>query len=981
MKLQPSITINRKRGTKVVTMLGEKDIEAIKRGEKSLSKRAVLSFLMGNFDPLGLLTPLIVRGKILLRRLYGPDCSLDWDDPLPREEKEVWCDLLQLAVEMKPIPFLRTVMPSSARGRAWLVGFGDGSLAAFATALYVRWRVGPPEGPPFGPPDGPPDGPPAENTNYWVNLLLAKARVSPVHGTSTPRAEMQSLIMMMRLILTAVKSLPFKVERVVVALDSQCSIAATEKSGGLLGPYFANRVNEYYQLRGEIEELVDFAEPLQHVPGELNVSADMCTRGRAKADDLRPDSPWQGGPAFLRLERDQWPLCRDFRSVSLPKEELRSKHEVLFFKSKTPQTEHAMETMKDLVLKNLNHHSSWTKSLGVLARLVRSLSCFNPLMSVQERRALVAKDPDANELEVARKLQMMFSQPESIKALKEGRLTTLGGRIECGLVVVSGRVPEDDLGAILGKPYLPVIWATTPLARLIVRHCHQEDHRLSPSDVVARTRRLVWIPRCTALAKSEARSCLYCRRKRKSLVQQVMGSLPEGQAKPSVPFLATCLDLFGPVVCRGLGGGVRRPMKAYGVVFCCLSTRAIKILATTGYSTEQFLVCYRKFTSNQGSPATILSDHGTQLLSAASRVMDPQARDLDWEKIVGLSSRSGTRLIFSEKGCPWKNGSAEATVKLAKETLAHQLQSHQSLDWSELDSLFCQVADIINNRPLGVFHAEDDYHQICPNDLLLGRTHHINSEPDLPEGDVDPKSVLTDRELLVRRWWKEWERKVFPTLLPRQKWHQQHRNVVPGDIVLIQYKTKVTTVWKLGRVSEVFPDKHGVVRTCEVVFRPKHRGEKLLPYKSKSVYSLRIAVQRLCVLLPVEEQGEPDIVDGGQVAADAQDVLAEKDSPEQLPEEPDVSTCLVPVDASVEDWEKVYPRDEVRSLEERVEGYDDRGPKRMSRREKVKRTKEVQEPRRFSRRLAGFSAAVKVALDLEFYLSSEDDDCEDTDLM
>ena len=168
--------------------------------------------------------------------------------------------------------------------------------------------------------------------------------------------------------------------------------------------------------------------------------------------------------------------------------------------------------------------------------------------------------------------------------------------------------------------------------------------------------------------------------------------------------------------------------------------------------------------------------------------------------------------------------------------------------------MFCQVADIINNRPLGVFHAEDDYHQICPNDLLLGRTHHINSEPDLPEEDVDLKAVLTDRELLVRRWWKEWERKVFPTLLPRRKWHHQHRNVTPGDVVLIQYKGKVSTTWKLGKVEKVFPDKQGVVRTCEVVYRPKHVGEKLLPYKTKPLYSLRTAVQRLCVLLPREEQ-------------------------------------------------------------------------------------------------------------------------------
>ena len=160
MKLQPSITINRKRGTKVVTVLGEQEVKDLKNGEKVLSKRAVISFLMGNFDPLGLLTPLVVRGKILLRRLYGPDCSLDWDDALPKEEQDLWTELLQLAVSMKPIPFVHAVRPSGTCGSAWLIGFGDGSLAAFSSALYVRWRVGPPEGPPSGPPEGPPSGPP-----------------------------------------------------------------------------------------------------------------------------------------------------------------------------------------------------------------------------------------------------------------------------------------------------------------------------------------------------------------------------------------------------------------------------------------------------------------------------------------------------------------------------------------------------------------------------------------------------------------------------------------------------------------------------------------------------------------------------------------------------------------------------------------------------------------------------------------------------
>ena len=41
----------------------------------------VLSLVMTQYDPLGLVSPLLVHAKILLRRLYG-QAELDWDDPL-----------------------------------------------------------------------------------------------------------------------------------------------------------------------------------------------------------------------------------------------------------------------------------------------------------------------------------------------------------------------------------------------------------------------------------------------------------------------------------------------------------------------------------------------------------------------------------------------------------------------------------------------------------------------------------------------------------------------------------------------------------------------------------------------------------------------------------------------------------------------------------------------------------------------------------
>ena len=55
------------------------------------------------------------------------------------------------------------------------------------------------------------------------------------------------------------------------------------------------------------------------------------------------------------------------------------------------------------------------------------------------------------------------------------------------------------------------------------------------------------------------------------------------------------------------------------------------------------------------------------------------------------------------------------------------------------------------------------------------------------------------------------------------------------------------------------PDPHGVIRTVTVAFRPRDTREKVLerpPYlKDKEPVRLRIGIQRLCVVQPVEEQG------------------------------------------------------------------------------------------------------------------------------
>ena len=87
-----------------------------------------------------------------------------------------------------------------------------------------------------------------------------------------------------------------------------------------------------------------------------------------------------------------------------------------------------------------------------------------------------------------------------------------------------------------------------------------------------------------------------------------------------------------------------------------------------------------------------------------------------------------------------------------------------------------------------------------------------------------------------------------------QKWRHKHRNVEVGDIVLLKYEAALgKPQYRRGRVTEVHPDQHGVVRDATVLTRSCHKGEKQSDFRKKKMTEQRVSVQRLAVLLAADE--------------------------------------------------------------------------------------------------------------------------------
>ena len=138
-----------------------------------------------------------------------------------------------------------------------------------------------------------------------------------------------------------------------------------------------------------------------------------------------------------------------------------------------------------------------------LARVLRAV--------VGQDRSLCCSPPPVRFLELACQVLVRSASPASCQALREGRLQGLGAVERGGVAWVSGRVRGEDLVQLLGVKDLPILLPEARLSRLILDKSHRQDHRRSPQDIVARSRRAAWILGAARCGKSVAASCHTCR--------------------------------------------------------------------------------------------------------------------------------------------------------------------------------------------------------------------------------------------------------------------------------------------------------------------------------------------------------------------------------------------------------------------------------------------------------------------------------------
>ena len=438
--------------------------------------------------------------------------------------------------------------------------------------------------------------------------------------------------------------------------------------------------------------------------------------------------------------------------------------------------------------------------------------------------------------------------------VKGGRFRRLRPKVrEDGIVVVGSRAERwmemsYDNAEVILLPY------EHRFTRLYAEHIHRKGHH-GVATTVAKIRTRFWVPKVHNMVKSIKYKCETCKKLDTKPNQQAMGQLPQERLKPSPPWYNTAIDLFGPFRIRD-EVKKRTTGKCYGVLFNCMSTRAIHVDLAPDYSSEKFLLVLRRFVALRGYPTKLYSDNRPQLV-AANQELQKMTRNWNWKDLREFRLTEGFQWDFATADAPWQNGISESLIKAIKKAIRIAI-GQSIMTFSELQTVCFEAANLVNKRPIGRHPTSpDEGSYLCPNDIILGRsTSRVPSRPF--HESVNPRHRFEFVQNIVKAFWNKWTRDFFPSLLIQQKWHTSQRNVRVSDIVLIQDSNQIRGNWKLGRAVKACEGKDGKVRKVEIQYKNPKPNEPVKSCAGRGCVTVERRVQRLVVIVPVEDVKPPD---------------------------------------------------------------------------------------------------------------------------
>ncbi|XP_040173686.1 uncharacterized protein LOC120906238 [Anopheles arabiensis] len=495
------------------------------------TKRSILSNVARMFDPLGLISPIVIRAKMMMQELWLQKAG--WDEYVPDTICKKWKTIQedwQLISKFKVSRY--ALLPGV---RIQLHTFCDASEAAYGACIYARCE--------------------GEGGQIRITLLSSKSRVAPLKRVTLPRLELCAAVLGVHLHHRVKKAMGINVAESFFWSDSTITLTWISATPNTWATFVANRVSEVQH----------YSHPRQwrHVHGASN-PADLVSRGMSAADFLK-SKLWSFGPDWLSLPASIWPNSNP-----------------------EPANETNLEIRQvSAAVVNTTTNHPWFALCSSYKRLLRIVSyCIRFTRNAKEKartQRTAAQHPaplivTPEYMETANTVLSRLAQQDAFSAelgqLKKGNEVMRQSPLralspffdEQGIIRVGGRLRLSQLPYQAKHPVL--LPKKHPFAQLIAKYQHEELRHGGGRLLLSRIREEFWPLDGRHLVKHIVQNCFRCIRQRPTLEQQQLGQLPAQRITPRRPFSVTGVDYAGPLYLKPAHKRAA-PGKCYLCVFVC----------------------------------------------------------------------------------------------------------------------------------------------------------------------------------------------------------------------------------------------------------------------------------------------------------------------------------------------------------------------------------------------------------------------------
>ncbi|XP_068738205.1 uncharacterized protein, partial [Montipora capricornis] len=773
--------------------------------DRPITRRGILSIICSVYDPLGFVSPCILPAKAIQQSLCLK--GLGWDDQIPEPCKQKWQTWLKELPKLEQFEIPRCFKRPNCSDiqRCELHHFSDASSQGYGAVSYLRQID--------------------IHGEVHCSLIMAKSRLAPLKAMTIPRMELSAAVLATRLDRMIKQEVDMAVHSSTFWTDSTCVLRYIENKDKRFQIFVANRVSAILDQ--------STAAQWRYVESTLN-PADEASRGMT-VDELLMNERWKHGPPFLKKAEQSWPQ-RPENLGEIPDNDPEVKKGVETFANKA-------SVSCDYLGNAMENISSWSRLKKIIAWVLRYKNILrnrsqnsntNKTIQLQSDDSIISplsiSEINEAENEIIKYVQKQTFKDElaSLSGVgndtretanqnnlkKNSSIYKLDPVLENGLLRVGGRLEHAPIENDAKHPI--ILPKRHHVAKLIIEYFHRASAHSGIEYTLSLIRQRYWILGARSNVRNIIKTCFSCRRRQAPVMQQKMANLPQDRVTPSKPpFTYVGVDLFGPfTVRRG-----RTTAKRYGALFTCLTIRAVHIEIVHSMDTESFINALRRFIARRGRPEEIRSDNGGNFVKG-EKELRKALQEWNQNQIHEFLLQQEIKWTFNPPAASHHGGVWERCIRTVRKVMKALLKQ-QVLDDEGLSTLMCEVESIVNGRPITkVSDDVKDLNALTPNHLLLLRA-----------GATIPPGVFSkDDNYSCRRWrqvqylsnvfWRRWTREYLPSLQQRQRWTKLQSNLAVNDIVLLLDENLPRSVWPLGRVLEVYPNrKDGLVRSAKVKTR------------------------------------------------------------------------------------------------------------------------------------------------------------------